>query len=464
MTTADVSKPSLPLGELRDARDWRQVRMPPLECPTQEGLLKDALEYNLQGVAQRVGAGERDELAFVVGGSNLEPHDMDYLRQLYCTLLLAGHPVPRGRGLEYMMLLLLDTPAEQAPVDAALETVYPQLGWTEQGMTRPAWLNTKRYERLVGVAMRTTALTGHAQRLGRILDVTGGRGEDVATRAAERIFSALSMAARGGHPACLNLLLACAEEIQWQQAPNGAGTCMVLDAVRGNQVALLRQLAAAGYDLSVEIDGRQAIDWATTIAHFNEDMIVALMDLGADPNGAKANRHEALLRILMHGDQALFEYVMSHGVRFAPCVEREVKPPGPLIVRAGGVQAPWALPSLLSAGADVNAADFEGMTCLIKSAQGGDVATVQALLEAGARADAQNHMGRGALWHAAKGGHLEAYLLLLEAGANPGAVDVDGQTPETVATGDVDAWLRRGRLGALAAPGQADAPDAPPRL
>lgn len=72
---------------------------------------------------------------------------------------------------------------------------------------------------------------------------------------------------------------------------------------------------------------------------------------------------------------------------------------------------------LLSHGANVNMADFQGWTPLMNAASCGRDAVIEALIGAGAAVDAVNTAGWTALSRAAARGHATSVQLLLAAGA-----------------------------------------------
>jgi ankyrin repeat protein len=85
---------------------------------------------------------------------------------------------------------------------------------------------------------------------------------------------------------------------------------------------------------------------------------------------------------------------------------------------------------LLKVGADVNAADTDGLTSLLLASERGHASVVRALLGKGANIDAEDARGRTALHHASRGGHVDVVRLLLSTGKfDVNAADEDGQTP-----------------------------------
>lgn len=90
-----------------------------------------------------------------------------------------------------------------------------------------------------------------------------------------------------------------------------------------------------------------------------------------------------------------------------------------------------AVRSLLRDGADVNAAQGDGMTALHWAARRGQSELVEVLLYAGAKLDAGTRIGRYTPLHiAAREGRTSVVRVLLEAGADPGVVTTNsGATP-----------------------------------
>lgn len=100
--------------------------------------------------------------------------------------------------------------------------------------------------------------------------------------------------------------------------------------------------------------------------------------------------------------------------------------------------------ALVAEGADVNAAQGDGMTALHWAARHGDEGLAEFLLDSGARVDVGTRIGAYQPLHmAAEVGNGRIVSLLLEAGADPGirTVDVGGATPLhfAAAAGDVSA-------------------------
>ncbi|MDE3154414.1 MAG: ankyrin repeat domain-containing protein, partial [Acidobacteriota bacterium] len=91
--------------------------------------------------------------------------------------------------------------------------------------------------------------------------------------------------------------------------------------------------------------------------------------------------------------------------------------------------------NLLEHGADVNAAQADGMTALHWAAVNGDVDLAKMLMYAGADVNASTRVGGyTALDIAAKDGHAEMVEALLKGGADPNGADEHGTTPLMLAS------------------------------
>ena len=110
------------------------------------------------------------------------------------------------------------------------------------------------------------------------------------------------------------------------------------------------------------------------------------------------------------------------------------------IVTAGGTDAPVAdaamrgdvegVRTLLRGGADVNAAQGDGMTALHWAALNGDLKTMDVVLYAGAATEPLTRVGAYTPLHLASSrGHAAAVTRLLDAGGKPGPFTATGVQP-----------------------------------
>ncbi|KFY14625.1 hypothetical protein V492_02509 [Pseudogymnoascus sp. VKM F-4246] len=77
---------------------------------------------------------------------------------------------------------------------------------------------------------------------------------------------------------------------------------------------------------------------------------------------------------------------------------------------------------------------FKKETAIIQAASDGDISKVARLISSGANVNAKDRWGWSALSMCGYGGHVEICRLLLDHGADLDNIDVDGDTPETLAT------------------------------
>jgi uncharacterized protein len=125
--------------------------------------------------------------------------------------------------------------------------------------------------------------------------------------------------------------------------------------------------------------------------------------------------------------------------------------PGDSIVDATKARDLAAVKALLKSGADVNAAQGDGMTALHWAAMQGDQALVQMLLAAGANVRATTRLGGYTALHlATQGGHSQAAAALLVARSDPNLATATGATATMLAAkaGSAETVTRLVEVGA----------------
>lgn len=135
-------------------------------------------------------------------------------------------------------------------------------------------------------------------------------------------------------------------------------------AAQSGDTEEVRRLIAAGADLNaLDAEGNAALHLAANNGHL--DVVRALLDGGADANAKDAQGWTPIFK-------AAYNHEMDCG--FAPVAQ-----------------------ALVDAGADVNHRIFYGLTPLMLAAGGGEAAVCEVLLSAGAEVKAANEGGRTAL-------------------------------------------------------------------
>ena len=229
---------------------------------------------------------------------------------------------------------------------------------------------------------------------------------------------------------------------------------VLLAAKRGDAASLRKLLEAGVTPDTPDNKGVPAIAWAAFAG--DADTIKTLLDRGAVVSNRNTLAHQALLVYLTEGvrNDRRFDEVQAAVQQREEVVRMLVEagaglnvqgshrgtvlnsaiqlcPFGPLTNLAS---ASYFLPIesirlLITAGADVNAADVRGHTPLMSAADKMSAALIKMLLEAGARVsiNAKDNEGRTALMFAAERGHVETIKMLLEAGAAINAKDNMGK-------------------------------------
>ncbi len=187
-----------------------------------------------------------------------------------------------------------------------------------------------------------------------------------------------------------------ASAVQAQAAagsPDHPGDAAVIQAAaRGNASELRELLQHGGSARAVGTQGMPAIGYA--IFSKNPETLDALLQ--ADPSLAKESVPD------------------THGK------------PHPALLYAAATKQPAMVASLLRSGADPQAADSEGFSCLEGAAPTADPQSLQLLLAAGASPNHRDIYGRSALMLAAGNGNLEAARILLEHDAVTYPLDTTG--------------------------------------
>ncbi len=188
------------------------------------------------------------------------------------------------------------------------------------------------------------------------------------------------------------------------------------------------------------------------------EVVVSLIQAGAEINHANRNRYTSLMAACMKGDKQIVEFLLKRGADIyvqnshgeTPMViacRFERKKILPLLINAGsGLEekdvrgwtpliyaVTWQdmelINDLLDKGADINYrisnrfADFDIYynedTPLHVAAFQGDIKVTRLLLDRGAKVNVNNRPGHSPLYHAVDNDHLDLIKLLIQAGARP---------------------------------------------
>lgn len=230
---------------------------------------------------------------------------------------------------------------------------------------------------------------------------------------------------------------------------------LVLAAKRGDAASISKFLDAGVSPDTPDNEGVTAIAWAALSG--DADTIKTLLERGAVVSNKNTLAHQALLIYLTAGipNDRRYEEQQAAVQQREEVVRKLVEAGAGLNVQGSyrgtvlniAIQlTPYAgetslsaagyflpvesIKLLITAGAEVNAADVRRVTPLMSAASKKSAAVIRMLLDAGARAsiNAKDNEGRTALMFGAQSGHVETIKLLLEAGADIHAKDNLGRT------------------------------------
>ena len=215
-------------------------------------------------------------------------------------------------------------------------------------------------------------------------------------------------------------------------AANAFGVTPIYLAVDNGNAAIVRRLLDAGADVNTA-DATGDTLLMAAIRTGNQEVVRLLIDRGARVDAAEPQLgHTALMWAARVNDAASIKLLLEHGAaletRTRAGAKPEVRPPGAGggshgvgIVRSGvppkGEQLPApggmtallfaardgrldAARALMSAGANLNAADPNGMTPLLMAITNNQIAVAQLLVDSGADVKAADWYGRTPLWAA----------------------------------------------------------------
>lgn len=244
------------------------------------------------------------------------------------------------------------------------------------------------------------------------------------------IFVASAAAAEGCFPFC--------DTGQWK--PARCETLCNLEFWQGAKIDDIHEVLADGVVIDAH-DGRgwEPIHYAVMFG--TADMVVALLDAGADPNGHyNVNDVESPLLVVTNTDETQFAkelgennigaigmYRVSFSRRFNTFKFSDGM--GPVFTEAEFAKRAEIVAVLISAGADLNLVGEHGYTSVMNSVRYGNTRILKLLLEAGANASIVDEAGYAPLHYtSARNNGLELADLLVNAGVNLDATDADGNT------------------------------------
>ena len=223
----------------------------------------------------------------------------------------------------------------------------------------------------------------------------------------------------------------------------------LIDAVRSGDVSVVRALLDQGADVEgAAADGSTALQWAV---HEGRASLVELL-LGAGADVTATNRYGVGPASLAaeNGNASILERLLDAGV------DPDTTMPGgeTLLMTAARTGEPDTVRVLLARGADPNVREeLRGQTALMWAAANDNAAAIHVLAEQGAHLHARTDnpsrspgrtfsstpaTGFTPLLFAVRGGHLDAARVLLDAGADVNDAVSDGQSGLVVAAANAN--------------------------
>ena len=250
--------------------------------------------------------------------------------------------------------------------------------------------------------------------------------------------TALMRAASANRVETLKLLLASGARVEAKT--NGGMTALMVAAFGGYADAVTVLLAGKADVAAVDNQHRTALMAAS--ASGDAAAVEALLSSGADVAAVDAGGGTALTYAASQGHAAVVAALQKHGAKPTPLeltmaasacqpemvramlaaglpvngIEGRVPP----LVAAAGENCVEVVRLLLDRGANVDAADHDGWTALIKSSQAGYIDVARLLVERGADIEIADSTGRKAWTYAALGGHADIADLFKQRRASKG--------------------------------------------
>lgn len=214
-----------------------------------------------------------------------------------------------------------------------------------------------------------------------------------------------------------------------------SGSAQVVEKVLKALAQMYRRIRVSANLLQIlnAHDARGLTPLSYAAIYGNGDMVAALIQYGADPNGTDNYGNTPLMQAALQDDPQMVELLVNYGalVNFQSATKLEqfkiLK--GSALMAAVLSNSIETAKILLKLGADLEERDDSHMTALMHAAQAGLNEMVLLLIEAGSDLEARDELGRTALIFAIIHMKPRTVQLLLEAGADVYAQDVQRQGP-----------------------------------
>ncbi|RYP93508.1 hypothetical protein DL770_000392 [Monosporascus sp. CRB-9-2] len=233
----------------------------------------------------------------------------------------------------------------------------------------------------------------------------------------------LSLAAKQGHEAVANLLLAEGVDPDSKDSQNGQ-TPLSWAAANGYEV-LVKVLLEQGVDAdSKDTNNRTPLSWAAANGH--EVVMKLLLEQGVDAESKDASNRTPLSLAATNGHKVVVKLLLIKGVNPD---SKDTSNRTPLSWAAANGHEGVVKLLLAKDGVDPESKDASNRTPLLWAVQNGHEAVVKLLLEKGADVTVASNNGRTPLYMASRKGRTKIVKLLLEKGADVTVTSKTGWTP-----------------------------------
>lgn len=221
---------------------------------------------------------------------------------------------------------------------------------------------------------------GEASRGGHkeVVDVLLSRGAYVGVGAGAELNFALAEAARRGDVERVKALLSAGAD---PDADVGEGTFALAEAARGGHKKVVDVLLASGAVRGIGSGAELNFALSVAAAHGKTERVKSLLAAGADPNADVGGGTYSLAEAEKGGHTATARLLEKNGAHLGK--GRGVELDYALIIAAADGKLE-RMEALIEAGANVNAQNSEGVTCLMVATQAGKSEAVKLLLSKGA--------------------------------------------------------------------------------
>lgn len=206
------------------------------------------------------------------------------------------------------------------------------------------------------------------------------------------------------------------------------GKNAIIQAVRNEQISVLRLLVRSGTIVDVEDDVGDSLIMIAAMRDY-KDILEELIAAKAPIEEKDRAGDTALIVAASWGMTGVFDILIGAGAN----IDEQNHQRETALMKAVSQQNEYMVRRLLKVRADVNKVNNEGNTALILAAMSGNAHTVRMLLKESAIIDKENNEGNTALIYAVLNKNIDTVSMLLKAGADIDIKNTSNQTALDIA-------------------------------